>query len=298
MTVHDLMLTRGRLIAKLISAAAMLTLASAPAHAKSWQSPGGWEIHGDDDSCAVFREYEGKGATNLIVIMFAAGGSAASLTNTAWSSTKDELYELTWEVNGRVYSGSSFGLGEKYEARKGFGGKFGDDFIEDIARGSSLDIYRGDIVVDQLRLDGSGAAVAVAKRCLQSVRAQIAAAEREQRRFAHIPDDPFAGGATKEEAAKQSDDPPQPRGSSSAWLTSADYPAEAMLEKREGSTAYRLTIAPTGRVSSCEITGSSGHADLDAEACKVVSRRARFTEISPGSSDRYYDHKITWQIPR
>ena len=298
MAIHNSKPRRAQVIGILIAAATMASMSSVPAYSKMWQSPGGWEIHDDDDNCAVFRQYEGKGATNLLVILFAAGGSAASLTNTAWSSSKDEEYELSWEVNGNVYRGSAFGLGEKFEERKGFGGKFGDEFVDDIARGSSLDIYRGDIVVDQLRLDGSGSAIAIAKRCLQTVRANITAAEREKQRFEHIPDDPFAGEATKEEAAKQANDPPRPLGSPGAWVTIADYPARAMREEREGVTAYRLTISPAGRVSNCEIISSSGHADLDAETCRAVRLRARFAEISSGSADRHFQQSTTWRLPR
>src|SRR3546814_716906 len=212
----------------------------------------------------------------------------ATLSNTGWSTSKNETYELDWDVNGKTYTGPAIGVGESYSSRKGFAGKFGGDFVEDIAAGSSLHVYRGDIVVDQLKLDGSGAAIAVAKRCLQTVRANIAAVEREKQRFAHIPDDPFAGGATKEEAAKHANDPPRPLGSPGAWVTNADYPSRAMRDEREGATTYRLTITPAGRVSNCEIVASSGHADLDAETCKVVRLRARFPEISPGSAERYF----------
>src|SRR3546814_165651 len=163
----------------------------------------------------------------------------ATLSNTGWSTSKNETYELDWDVNGKTYTGPAIGVGESYSSRKGFAGKFGGDFVEDIAAGSSLHVYRGDIVVDQLKLDGSGAAIAVAKRCLQTVRANIAAVEREKQRFAHIPDDPFAGGATKEEAAKHANDPPRPLGSPGAWVTNADYPSRAMREEREGATTYR-----------------------------------------------------------
>src|SRR3546814_10064345 len=98
-------------------------------------------------------------------------------SNTGWSTSKNETYELDWDVNGKTYTGPAIGVGESYSSRKGFAGKFGGDFVEDIAAGSSLHVYRGDIVVDQLKLDGSGAAIAVAKRCLQTVRANIRSEE-------------------------------------------------------------------------------------------------------------------------
>lgn len=150
------------------------------------------------------------------------GDSTASLTNTAWNASKGEKYELSWDVNGNRYIGSAMGLGEQYFARKGFAGKFDAEFVNDVAAGSSLHVYRGDVVVDRLSLEGSGAAVSVASRCGQTVRANIAAVEREKQRFAHIADEPFAGEATKEQESKQTNDPPRPLGSPLAWTTLAD----------------------------------------------------------------------------
>ena len=56
-----------------------------------------------------------------------------------------------------------------------------------------------------------------------------------------------------------------------------------------------------GRITSCDVTASSGHADLDAETCKLIQRRGRF---NPGK-DRAgnpvggsYSNRIRWQIPR
>ncbi|SBV33990.1 protein of unknown function [uncultured Sphingopyxis sp.] len=85
-----------------------------------------------------------------------------------------------------------------------------------------------------------------------------------------------------------------------SWATNDDYPASAMREEREGTTGFRLTIAADGLPTSCEITAPSGHADLDAETCRLVMARARFT---PGRDARgeavggTYSNRIRWQIP-
>lgn len=85
-----------------------------------------------------------------------------------------------------------------------------------------------------------------------------------------------------------------------SWATNDDYPASAMREEREGTTGFRLTIAADGLPISCEITAPSGHADLDAETCRLVMARARFT---PGRDARgeavggTYSNRIRWQIP-
>src|SRR3546814_18143273 len=62
-----------------------------------------------------------------------------------------------------------------------------------------------------------------------------------------------------------------------SWVTSADYPASAMREEREGTTGFKLTIAADGLPTGGEIIAPSGHADLDAETCRLTMQRARFT---------------------
>jgi protein TonB len=70
---------------------------------------------------------------------------------------------------------------------------------------------------------------------------------------------------------------PSPKNASAMWVTTDDYPPRALREMRGGTTAFRLTVGPDGRVTGCEITGSSGSADLDQAACTYASRRARFS---------------------
>src|SRR3546814_9968219 len=79
---------------------------------------------------------------------------------------------------------------------------------------------------------------------------------------------------------------------------SDDYPARAMREGREGTTGFRVTVNAEGRVASCDITSSSGHPDLDAETCKLITRRGRFTpskdrEGNPTTGS--YSNRIRWQ---
>ena len=45
----------------------------------------------------------------------------------------------------------------------------------------------------------------------------------------------------------------------------------------QGTVGIKVTIDPTGRVSDCSIARSSGFERLDAETCKVVQQRARFS---------------------
>ena len=72
-----------------------------------------------------------------------------------------------------------------------------------------------------------------------------------------------------------------------------------MREEREGTTGFRVTIGSDGRVTGCTVTSSSGHSDLDAETCKLISRRARFKpalDRDGNPTTDSYSNRITWRI--
>jgi protein TonB len=92
-----------------------------------------------------------------------------------------------------------------------------------------------------------------------------------------------------------------PKGNPANWATTNDYPARALREEREGTTGFRVTVGPDGRVTDCQITSSSGHADLDAATCDNVRRRARFTPATDGEGNPTtgtYSNRIRWVIPK
>ena len=55
-----------------------------------------------------------------------------------------------------------------------------------------------------------------------------------------------------------------------------NYPSRAAREGREGRVRVSVQVGANGRVSSCSVTGSSGHNDLDQAACRGMQRYARF----------------------
>jgi protein TonB len=92
-----------------------------------------------------------------------------------------------------------------------------------------------------------------------------------------------------------------PKGNPGSWANTNDYPSRALSQEREGTTGFRVSIGPDGRVTDCQISSSSGHADLDAATCSNVKRRARFTPAkdddgNPTSGS--YSNRVRWQIPK
>ena len=95
--------------------------------------------------------------------------------------------------------------------------------------------------------------------------------------------------------------PPPPKGNPGNWATTNDYPTRALREEREGTTGFRVTVTPEGRVGSCEITSSSGSPDLDEAACSNITRRARFAPATDGEGNPTtgsYSSRVRWVIPK
>jgi protein TonB len=93
----------------------------------------------------------------------------------------------------------------------------------------------------------------------------------------------------------------QPRGNPGSWANTNDYPARALREERSGTTRFRVNIGPDGRVTDCQITGSSGHADLDEATCKNIQRRARFKPAQDQAGNPIADtwsSAVRWEIPK
>jgi len=92
-----------------------------------------------------------------------------------------------------------------------------------------------------------------------------------------------------------------PKGNPGNWATSNDYPSRALREEREGSSGFRVSVGTDGKVTSCEITRSSGSPDLDQATCDNVRRRARFTPATDGEGNPTtgsYASTIRWVIPK
>ena len=92
-----------------------------------------------------------------------------------------------------------------------------------------------------------------------------------------------------------------PKGNPGSWATTSDYPSRALREERQGVTSFRVTVGPDGKVTSCQVTGSSGSPDLDEATCANVTRRARFTPVTDGEGNPTtgsYSNRIRWVIPK
>lgn len=96
------------------------------------------------------------------------------------------------------------------------------------------------------------------------------------------------------------DKPASPKGNPGSWASSNDYPQRALRDEKEGVTRFRVTVSAEGRVTSCDVTGSSGSPELDSTTCSLITRRGRF---NPAQQDGQpvagsWSSSVRWQIPK
>ena len=92
----------------------------------------------------------------------------------------------------------------------------------------------------------------------------------------------------------------QPRGNRAGWVTADDYPLSSVRNEEEGAVAITVRVGADGRVQSCRVTASSGHAALDEATCRVYAKRARFAPaLSPDGTpvESSYADRVRWQLP-
>ncbi|NJS15500.1 MAG: energy transducer TonB, partial [Sphingopyxis sp.] len=103
--------------------------------------------------------------------------------------------------------------------------------------------------------------------------------------------------AVAPEAMPSSAVPAKPLGNPSFWVLPSDYPADALRQMVEGTTAFQVTVDGMGSVAKCDIVESSGSPSLDAQTCTVVARRARFSPAKDAAGlpvQGTYQNRIRW----
>ncbi len=87
----------------------------------------------------------------------------------------------------------------------------------------------------------------------------------------------------------------------SGEIRNRDYPKSASQAKVGGVVETRFTILPSGRVTGCRVSRSSGDVSLDSTTCRLIEQRFRFKPAtnsagSPIASS--YGWRQTWWLER
>ncbi|HYG47769.1 MAG TPA: TonB family protein [Allosphingosinicella sp.] len=94
--------------------------------------------------------------------------------------------------------------------------------------------------------------------------------------------------------------PARAKANLASYVSDEDYPTSAVRNEEQGTTRFRLSVGPDGRVKECSVTSSSGSSALDATTCKLMRQRAKF-QPATGSDGRPTSDTVTsairWVLP-
>jgi hypothetical protein len=152
----------------------------------------GWTVAASKDGggCFLTKEYDRAGRTTLLLGIDADGSNHLSVLNANWSIKPRQQLELTFRLSGERYP-KQFAVGMAADGKQGFVTSFAKKFPGQFAASSALEIFRGDVPVERLSLDGSGAAVAELRICVEAQAANAKQAAGSDPSDS-IPKDPFA----------------------------------------------------------------------------------------------------------
>jgi TonB family protein len=84
------------------------------------------------------------------------------------------------------------------------------------------------------------------------------------------------------------------------WFEFRDYPMKAFEKNQEGITRFELLVSPDGNISSCKVTASSGHDELDTTTCYLAQKRVKFRAARDSDGRAVwgvYRSQAVWAIP-
>lgn len=284
-----------------ISSATLIALAAcAPADAAApYEHSSGWQLVQGVDSCTITMDFAGPGATRLILVQYISGDVSVLTDNTQWRATDGTNYTVRYELNGKSYGGAD-AIGTTDSSRKGFFSRFGTEFSSDFAKAASLRISVDDQVVGQLSLAGAAAAMTSMEHCLAAIRSRLASEARDKLSGLDLPVGSAASMTATPTTASFPPKPPTPIGFVLNWASTKNRASRVPHGKGAVTTGYILTIGRDGTATGCQVTTSSGYADLDAATCDLVRREARFnpaTNTAGQPTDGTWSGDMHWITP-
>jgi len=170
--------------------------AAAATHDAPSQAVGDWTVTPSRDGagCFMTRTYQRTGGTTLLLGLDVDGANHLSVLNANWSIKPKDRLKLNFHLTKANYP-RHFAVGMASAGQQGFVTSFDVKFPSDFAASTVLLITRDKVTVERLPLDGSGAAVAALRQCVEGQRK--AAGSGGTVRSDDIPLDPFAAARPK-----------------------------------------------------------------------------------------------------
>jgi TonB family protein len=96
-------------------------------------------------------------------------------------------------------------------------------------------------------------------------------------------------------------DPPTVRQSKNGEFMTKHYPYAALKRGEQGRVGFELGVDRDGMLTSCQVTQSSGHANLDKETCDFLIKYARLQPVQNADGrtvNATQQGFINWQLPK
>ncbi|PTS89103.1 hypothetical protein DBR17_03595 [Sphingomonas sp. HMWF008] len=90
------------------------------------------------------------------------------------------------------------------------------------------------------------------------------------------------------------------RSGRSLWVTTVDYPNDALRANKQGTSTALWKVTLDGRVSECRIVRSSGVPSLDQATCNAITKRGRYApgQDKDGKPMEFHDmRRVVWRLP-
>ena len=94
---------------------------------------------------------------------------------------------------------------------------------------------------------------------------------------------------------------PEPNKDLAWWVTTDDYPREALTNNWTGQVQFIVTVDDKGKPADCNVVISSGYPVLDQTACQFIMKRGSFTPAKDANGKAVtapWIKGVNWQIPR
>lgn len=179
-------------------AGSLLLSTTALAQDYATRDVGPWVVAASSDrkGCFLTRTFQGERGTTLLFGLDVDDSSRLTLLNPNWSIREKEQHRLNFRLSNASFSRHPT-VGIAAEGKNGFVASFGAAFPSKFAASKYLHIARADVPVEELSLEGSGAAVAELRRCVDLYRTKRATVRSRDGNTSRIPVDPFAAAGKK-----------------------------------------------------------------------------------------------------
>jgi TonB family protein len=261
-------------------AATFLSVSAQPAPAALSPPPAGrWIADFGDVRCSLVRQ-AGDGSFAAVTLVPGTGVVDLRLNGKGWDSATvrpGEDVEVELAPGGMkvsrpareipLTSGEAVALTGVEKA-----------FLDALAASSAIRLNARGQRLLEVRLSGAAKAVATIRQCEEAMMKEWGA-------------DSAAQAALQRRAVA--------KGTLTAIVQDSDYPVSAMRAGNQGTVTVMLTVAKEGRVRMCTVVGSSGHADLDSTACRILRTRATFEPAigaDGAAAEDYVVTSITWLV--